>query len=130
MKNIASAFFVGVLFALGLIVSEMINPKVAQGFLDIFGEWNPSLMFVMIGALSVVAIGYRWVWKRDKPLFEERFSVPKNTSIDKRLAIGAIIFGMGWGLRGLCPGPKIELVVFFIAMIVGMKASDFFPAKT
>lgn len=127
MKQL-SVFLIGLLFSLGLIVSEMINPAKVLGFLDLFGEWDASLAFVMGGAVLVSFIGYRLVLRRKKPLFAQTFSLPTRTDIDARLLIGPAMFGIGWGLVGLCPGPAFAaltaspktVLVFFIAMMVGM----------
>lgn len=126
-RNIA-ALLAGLIFGLGLTVSEMVNPAKVLAFLDVFGNWDPSLAFVMGGALVITAIGYRLVWTRDRPFFEDRFQVPGNRQVDTRLAIGAVLFGIGWGLVGLCPGPAISALTFggmpvflFLgAMAVGM----------
>ena len=85
MKKILSAFVIGSIFGLGLTISEMVNPAKVLGFLDLFGAWDPSLILVMGGALLVTAVGYRLIWRRGKPLWGERFDVPKNTDLDKRL---------------------------------------------
>lgn len=123
-----SALIAGLVFGLGLTVSEMVNPAKVLAFLDLFGKWDPSLAFVMGGALLVTAIGYRLVWTQERPVFADRFQVPGNRNIDTRLAVGAILFGMGWGLVGLCPGPAIAaftfggpaLYVFLASMAAGM----------
>ena len=106
-RNI-SALLAGLVFGLGLTVSSMVNPAKVLAFLDLFGNWDPSLAFVMGGALVVTALGYRLVWRRDRPVFAERFQVPGNRKVDARLAFGAVLFGIGWGLVGLCPGPAIS----------------------
>ena len=123
-----SGFIVGLIFGLGLTISQMTNPAKVLGFLDIFGNWDPSLAFVMGAGLIVTAIGYRLVWTQPKPVFEDKFQLPGNKKIDPRLAIGAVLFGAGWGLVGLCPGPAIASLsigglpayVFIAAMITGM----------
>ncbi len=130
-KNI-SGLLAGLVFGIGLTLSQMLNPAKVLAFLDILGNWDPSLAFVMGGALLVTAIGYRLVWQRDKPAFADRFQVPGNRTIDTRLAIGAIMFGIGWGLVGLCPGPAIAaltigglpIIGFMAAMIAGMIAYE------
>lgn len=117
----------GLLFGLGLIVSGMVNPAKVLGFLDIAGNWDPSLAFVMGGALAVTLPGYRIITRRKAPLFEGVFHLPSKSDLDKRLILGAAIFGVGWGLAGLCPGPaftallfgKVESLIFLAAMIVG-----------
>lgn len=107
-----SALIAGLIFGLGLTISEMVNPAKVLAFLDLFGNWDPSLAFVMGAALVVTAIGYRIVWTRPKPAFADRFQVPGNRQIDARLALGAVLFGIGWGLVGLCPGPAISALTF------------------
>lgn len=106
MKS-ASYFFAGLLFAIGLAVGGMTQPQKIIGFLDVTGNWDPSLAFVMIGAIGVHAVTYRLTMRRTAPLFAERFFVPKRSDIDPRLVLGAAIFGMGWGLGGYCPGPAL-----------------------
>lgn len=121
-------FFAGILFSFGLIISGMHDPSVVLGFLDPFGEWNPALAFVMAGAVLVTSIGYRVVLKQPSPFFAERFSLPTRTDIDTKLVAGAVMFGVGWGLVGLCPGPALVSIAsdfkatlpFFIAMLIGM----------
>lgn len=128
MKKALSAFVSGALFSIGLTISGMTNPANVRGFLDVAGDWNPSLFFVLLAAVVVTGVGYRLVWKRPKPLFEPIFSVPTSRIIDARLLIGAAIFGIGWGLIGLCPGPALSSVVsgesaifvFIAAMLAGM----------
>ncbi|MBT8131075.1 MAG: YeeE/YedE family protein [Gammaproteobacteria bacterium] len=104
-------FISGLLFGLGLTVSNMVNPQRVLAFLDIFGVWDPTLAFVMGGALAVTVPGFYLVTRREKPLFCSNFSLPEKTSIDKSLIAGAVLFGTGWGLAGLCPGPAIAALV-------------------
>ena len=128
----------GVLFGLGLSVSAMINPTVVLNFLDFFGSWDPSLMFVMGGALLVTTFGYPLVFKKNMPLFSGKFSLPEKIDIDNKLVLGASIFGIGWGLVGYCPGPALaglvllqqETFIFVAAMIVGIKVAQFMSVKT
>lgn len=117
----------GLIFGTGLIVSDMANPTTVQRFLDLAGDWNPALMFVMIGALMVATVGFNLSKFKQTSLSGAPFPAVR-TGIDKRLAIGSMIFGIGWGIAGICPAPAIVLmgmgiwqgVVFFIAMLVGM----------
>ncbi len=138
MGKSISALIAGLVFGLGLSVAEMVNPEKVLGFLDLFGNWDPSLAFVMGGALIVTAIGYRLVWMRSKPVFEAKFQVPGNRTIDKRLMIGAVLFGIGWGLVGLCPGPAIAsltfggtpALAFSAAMLAGVMLFEVFDRAT
>lgn len=129
MMNRVSALIAGVLFGMGMMLSGMIDPHKVLGFLDITGAWDPSLAFVMGGALLVFMPVYFLVIRRRKqPVCETSFSVSTNTVIDKRLITGASLFGVGWGLAGICPGPAVTslpsqngiIVVFLVAMLVGM----------
>lgn len=117
----------GLVFGTGLIVSDMANPKTVQSFLDLAGDWNPALMFVMIGALIVATIGFNLSRLKKTSLSGVPFP-PIRRGIDMRLAIGSMIFGVGWGIAGICPAPAVVLMgmgiwqgaVFFVAMLVGM----------
>lgn len=106
--RLASSFLIGLLFGLGLVVSQMVNPARVAGFLDVAGNWDPTLLVVMASALVTTLIGYRIVTRRKRPLLETEFHLPTKTTIDPPLIIGAAIFGAGWGLAGLCPGPGIS----------------------
>jgi uncharacterized protein len=118
----------GVLFGIGLVVSGMSNPAKVLNFLDVFGTWDPSLAFVMAGALIVTAIGYRLAWRQPKPVLADAFDLPVSQVIDARLLIGAATFGIGWGLSGFCPGPAVTslallapgTLVFVPTMLIGM----------
>ncbi|MBJ7551934.1 DUF6691 family protein [Marinomonas ostreistagni] len=120
-------FFTGLLFGLGLAISEMTNPSVVIGFLDIFGNWNPSLIFVMGGAVVIGMIGYIIRNRRTQPWLADKWYVPTRRDIDKNLILGAALFGIGWGLSGYCPGPGLtaltnnpmEGVYFVGALIAG-----------
>lgn len=128
MNSALAAFASGVIFAIGLVIGGMTQPAKVAGFLDFTGDWNPSLMFVMGGAVMTHAILYRVIRQRPTPLFTAAFSVPTRTDIDAGLLCGAVLFGIGWGLSGFCPGPaivslasgKMPVVIFVVAMIVGM----------
>lgn len=101
------AFAAGLLFGLGLSLGGMTQPAVVLGFLDIFGAWDPRLVFVMAGAVLTTAVGYRLVLRRPRPLLAERFQWPTSRRIDARLVGGAVLFGIGWGIAGYCPGPAL-----------------------
>ncbi len=126
-KNFA-ALAAGLLFGIGLAVSEMVNPAKVLGFLDITGNWDPSLAFVMGSALAVTVIAFRVILRQPHPVLDGEFKVPTSRDIDGRLMGGAALFGIGWGMIGLCPGPAIaslaygrtESVVFLIAMFIGL----------
>ena len=115
------------MFGLGLIISGMSDPAKVQNFLDLFGTWDPSLAFVMAGAIAVTFAGYRIAFGRGRPLLADGFSLPAKTAIDAPLVVGAALFGVGWGLSGFCPGPAIVslpllatgTLVFVPAMLVG-----------
>lgn len=112
MKFSLSTFFAGLLFGAGLTVSQMVNPTKVIAFLDIGGKWDPSLAFVMGGALVVTFIGYKYVLKSPAPFFDDRFRLPTRQDIDSPLIVGAAVFGIGWGLAGLCPGPALASLSF------------------
>lgn len=121
----------GLIFGLGLVISGMADPAKVLNFLDVAGPWDPSLAFVMGGAVAVTAAGYRWVLGWRKPLFAAKFQVPSRRDIDGRLLVGPALFGLGWGLSGLCPGPALTslglgapgVLVFVPAMLAGMAAA-------
>lgn len=103
----ALMFICGLIFGIGLTISNMVNPNKIINFLDVTGAWDPSLLLVMLGAVAVTWIGYKYVLKQSRALFSEKFFLPENTKIDLKLISGAAIFGIGWGLSGYCPGPAI-----------------------
>ena len=117
----------GILFGLGLAVAQMTNPLKVQAFLDMAGDWDPSLTFVMGGAVMVTLVGFRFILKRQGPAWGDSFHLPKLTRIDRRLIGGAALFGIGWGLTGYCPGPALssmltgntEVWLFVPAMLAG-----------
>ena len=120
--------FTGVVFGTGIALSGMMDPAKVLNFFDLAGSWDPSLAFVMGGALLVAAIGYRLVWRRGAPLFGGRFQVPAGTDIDMKLVGGSALFGIGWGIAGICPGPAVailltghwQVLLFVAAMLLGM----------
>lgn len=119
---------IGLIFGLGLVISGLASPEKVLNFLDITGNWDPSLALVMGAAVVTTFIGYRMVFARQKPLCAVDFDVPANRKADKSLMTGAILFGIGWGLGGICPGPAITTVglaatgtlIFVPAMVIGM----------
>lgn len=123
-------FLCGAVFSAGLMISGMINPQKVIGFLDIFGRWDASLGFVMAGAVGVNFIGHRLVLRRKAPFFGNGFALPTRRDIDRELVIGSGLFGIGWGLAGLCPGPAIaalgvspaKAALFIAGMLAGMVA--------
>lgn len=128
MKKYSLALFFGALFGLGLSFAQMTDPQVVLDFFDITGNFNPMLLWVFISALLVTLLGYYFVFKLKKPLFESQFIITQNKAIDKRLILGAALFGIGWGISGYCPAPVIgvayinfkEFIVFIVPMLIGM----------
>ena len=128
MKNRFSEFVVGLVFGLGLIVSGMTDPGKVQGFLDLAGLWDPSLAFVMGGAIAVGVFAFALAKKRTRSVLGGAMHLPSAKDIDRRLVIGSLVFGAGWGLAGFCPGPAIvsagagqpKALVFVLAMLAGM----------
>lgn len=126
MNRIVSAFLIGGLFGLGIVIAGMANPAKVLNFFDIAGTWDPSLAFVMGGGLAVAFVGYRLVLgRRARPVFEQAFSLPTKRQIDRELVGGAAVFGIGWGIAGFCPGGAIPALglgysqtVFFVAAMV------------
>jgi len=107
-----SSLISGIIFGLGLTISGMLNPSKVLGFLNIFENWDPSLMFVMVGAILIFSPLHFVFKKKSKPIFAKVFTFPSKKDIDKNLIIGASLFGAGWGLVGLCPGPAISAISF------------------
>jgi len=125
--QLISAFIVGLVFGIGLIISGMTNPAKVKGFLDLAGNWDPSLAFVMGGAILVGLVAFRVAGKRQRSLLGEAMRLPTSTKIDRRLVLGGLAFGIGWGLGGFCPGPALaslatggKAVIFVAAMVAGM----------
>jgi len=121
------SLFCGIIFGIGLVISQMINPAKVLGFLNLFGEWDPSLAFVMIGALIISSPLFHLFKNKEKPIFSSSFSISNKKEIDKELIFGSILFGAGWGLVGLCPGPAITSIallnvssaIFVVSMFIG-----------
>lgn len=130
MTRILAALISGLLFGLGLSVSQMINPAKVLAFLDFAGDWDPSLAFVMGAAVPVAAIGFALGTRRQAPVCAPDFAGPAKRRVDARLVSGALLFGIGWGLAGYCPGPALAsyafggapAAVFLVAMLAGMSA--------
>jgi uncharacterized membrane protein YedE/YeeE len=124
--RILSAFAIGLIFGLGIALSGMMNPAKVLNFFDLAGTWDPSLAFVMGGALAVAIPGYRLVFRRPAPVLEHRFQLPDTRVIDRRLVLGSATFGVGWGIAGFCPGGALPAlgtgrpeVFLFVAALIG-----------
>lgn len=126
--RLLSALVIGLIFGLGISLSGMANPAKVLNFFDIFGSWDPSLAFVMGGALAVTIPGYRLVLGRPAPALENRFQLPDTRVIDRRLVLGSATFGVGWGIAGFCPGGALPaagtlhpgVLLFLAALVVGL----------
>ncbi|MFO8047166.1 MAG: DUF6691 family protein [Halomonas sp.] len=130
-------YIAGLLFGLGLGISGMTDPARVLGFLDLFGAWDPTLMFVLGGAVVTNFIGYRLVFKRPNPIYGEVFQLPTRQDLDVRLIGGSALFGIGWGLSGYCPGPAfasiagltLPLAAMLLAMVVGWFLAKAIPSR-
>jgi uncharacterized protein len=128
----------GALFGAGLAVGGMTDPARVRGFLDLFGNWDPTLAFVMGGAVLVMAIAWRFQARMARPLFGERFALPDRSDLDGKLIAGSALFGVGWGIAGLCPGPAVASLAlapsnalpFVAAMLAGMALHRIVPARS
>jgi len=137
MKALAISLISGLIFGLGLIISGMINPARVLNFLDWGQRWDPTLALVLGGAIVVALPGFYWVRKRQKPLFSDEFEIPQNRKIDRKLIVGASLFGVGWGIGGFCPGPGIvaavtlqfDVLLFVVAMLGGMLLQHWIRTK-
>lgn len=135
-RQFSIALLAGALFGAGLAVSGMADPQRVRGFLDLFGTWDPTLAFVMGGAIVPMALAWRIQKRMTSPLSAEHFSLPTNRDLDPRLIGGAALFGIGWGVAGLCPGPAIAdlaiapvpAAIFVVAMLGGMILNSLLPA--
>jgi len=128
MKNL-TAYISGLLFGLGLIITQMVNPEKVINFLNIMGDWDASLLFVMGAGVTTFSLGYFFIIKpRNKPVLAPQFFIPERRVIDSKLMIGAIVFGIGWGISGICPGPAVtniltfnpKIAIFILFMLIGM----------
>ena len=132
----ASALLAGLVFGLGLAISQMVNPRKVLDFLDVSGNWDPSLLLVMGGAVGVTMLTFRFVLGRERPLFEGEFHLPRMTKIDRRVLVGSGVFGLGWGIGGYCPGPgiaalsagSVDALVFVAGMALGSLAYQRFAS--
>lgn len=137
LRKMLPGLLVGLIFGAGLALSDMVNPARVLAFLDLFGNWDPTLAYVMGSALVPSAISYAIVRRMQRPLLAEEFRIPQNRVIEPQLLAGAAIFGVGWGLIGLCPGPAIaglalgywQAWLFVAAMLAGMLAHRFIIAR-
>jgi len=137
MKLLISTFIAGILFGVGLTVSEMVDPARVSGFLDIAGAWDPTLLLVMGGALAVTVPAFPLIQKRERPLFIDKFSLPTKNDLDWKLISGAALFGIGWGISGFCPGPALsalvtgmpEVIYFVLAMAGGQLLAMLFERR-
>ncbi len=130
--QVGAALASGIVFGLGLSLSGMLNPVRVQGFLDVFGNWDPSLAFVLGGAVAIAFVGVQVMKKMRHPAFDDSFHVPTNRRIDAPLVIGSALFGLGWGIGGFCPGPAVaslsvgipQTALFVVGMLIGMTVYD------
>lgn len=135
-RNLVS-WLAGLLFGFGLALSGMTHPQKVLNFLDVAGAWDASLLFVLGGAVGVTLVSFRFILRMGKPMLAERFIITKETHIDRPMILGAILFGIGWGISGYCPGPAIaliaspnwELLAFLPAAILGAVAEKYFELR-
>ena len=128
-RSLLAALISGLVFGVGLALAGMLNPAKVTGFLDIFGLWDPSLAFVMAGGIAVNMGGHLLFVKGRKPLFSSSFKLPQTAQIDRPLLLGSALFGVGWGMAGLCPGPvvsslllnPVDMIIFVLIMCAGLK---------
>ena len=136
-RRLLPSLISGTLFGAGLTISGMTDPARVRGFLDLFGNWDPTLAFVMGGAVLVMTVAWRIRARMAKPLFGEKFSLPNRGDLDRGLLIGSALFGVGWGIAGLCPGPAIAslalspgaVLPFVAAMLAGMALHRAWPER-
>jgi len=138
LENGLSEFLIGLLFGFGLILSGMTDPGKVIGFLDLFGSWDPSLALVMGGAIAVGFLAFRLARDRTQNFLGGAMRLPTSRDIDRRLVVGSLVFGAGWGLAGFCPGPALvslgagqdKAVVFVVAMVLGMLAFEWLEGRS
>jgi uncharacterized membrane protein YedE/YeeE len=131
------SFGCGLIFGVGLLISGMTQPAKVLGFLDVLGQWDPTLAFVMAGAVAASSVGYALARRAKRPALAAKHLLPTRTDIDRSLIVGSMLFGIGWGLVGLCPGPALEnlatlslpVMVFVLAMIAGMIVQDLWQSR-
>ena len=136
-RTVIVALLSGLVFGMGLALAGMLNPSKVSGFLDVFGLWDPSLAFVMAGGIAVNAAGHFLFVRNRKPVFASDFHLPKISVIDRPLLVGSALFGIGWGMAGLCPGPVLsslflnpaDMLIFVGIMAAGLKAGAVLKAK-
>jgi len=134
---VAIAFFAGLVFGIGLLLSGMADPAKVLGFLDLAGDWDPSLALVMAGAIAVAAAGFAVARRRVKSLLGAPIQLPAKRTVDRRLIVGSTLFGAGWGLAGFCPGPALvalgmgeaKAIVFVLSMLTGMGLFVLFESR-
>jgi uncharacterized membrane protein YedE/YeeE len=134
---IVFSILAGIIFGAGLTLSDMVNPERILNFLDVAGSWDPTLIFVMTGGLAITTLGYRLAFRWGSPLFAGKFDLPTQRQIDLPLVGGAALFGVGWGLAGICPGPALadvatlepKVFLFVAAMMIGMVAARVFQDR-
>lgn len=137
MLRLFSAAIIGLVFGLGIVISGMANPAKILNFFDPLGAWDPSLLFVMGSALAVTFIGYRFILRRNAPIFDSRFHLPTRRDLDLPLIAGSGLFGIGWGIAGFCPGGAIPALgsgalspfIFVMAMVGGILIANWLKAK-
>jgi uncharacterized membrane protein YedE/YeeE len=135
--TVLASFICGLIFGIGLLISGMTQPAKVLGFLDIFGRWDPTLVFVMASAVAVSGIGFALARQRRRPVLAARYLWPTRSDIDQPLVVGSVLFGIGWGLVGLCPGPTLvnlagltpDVMVFALAMAAGMIIKDLWDRR-
>ena len=123
-----TSLLAGLVFGIGLVVSGMADPAKVIGFLDLAGRWNPSLAFVMAGAIAVGVIAFAFARRRTRSFLNTAMALPSNSAVDRRLVLGSLVFGVGWGIAGFCPGPGLvalgmgesKALIFVVAMVAGM----------